>query len=681
MKKLLYFLIAVFLIVIIGYLFSEKSITANSIYNPEFLEGGFVRWDSQKSEIEVNLKKIDNIQTKISEARLELIFQKGKETIFIPWNEFRGEPLFYNLDNEKGYLVSAVITVFSGLESDTKNLEVINKEPEINIPKENISSSRPRISSGGRSSGGGSSGGSGGGNIPDPKPSVCSNDFGCSSAGNFCDGNLTYSCSEGADGCYDRVNVSECNLGNYCYNGECLPEIICGNNIIENDEICDGEKLEKNCSDFGYDFGTLSCSDDCKSYELAACSFNELSYSVINDCDIIYESGRYKLNGSVLQNNDTTCFEIHADNVELNCFGNTISTNSQENIAAIAALGKNNHIRNCSVKNFSKGSAIYLYDSNFSTIEDSNFKDNDVGIFVHNCRNVSIFRNTFNNSGDGVFLLDVSEEISLKNNILDGGFNGIFFRNSTSEKALVEQNTLKNFIFSIIVNGNNSRINNNEINNSGQSSIYVGGFFARVTNNKIFNSSGFGIEVHKSFNNISGNSILKSNWGIQLVNNNNVTNNEIANSSTGIVLISSNNSKLANNSLTFCNLGISVLGSAEGDNIIDNLLLNGEGYISTGISVVSSKGTNINGNYVSNFTRGIYVSQNNTFVKILNNHVTSSETGFLYGTKPPTNFGVFVDENRFCGNNFDAKTYENSSIDNNYCTSSEGFEGFCDPCM
>ena len=53
----------------------------------------------------------------------------------------------------------------------------------------------------------------------------CTNDAGCSSAGSFCDGNITYSCSLEADGCYNRTNITECSSSEKCYTGSCFPFI------------------------------------------------------------------------------------------------------------------------------------------------------------------------------------------------------------------------------------------------------------------------------------------------------------------------------------------------------------------------------------------------------------------------------------------------------------------------
>lgn len=49
----------------------------------------------------------------------------------------------------------------------------------------------------------------------------CTNDFGCSSEGIFCQNNTPYNCSVGNDTCLDRTNLTDC--GNEtCFNGSCI---------------------------------------------------------------------------------------------------------------------------------------------------------------------------------------------------------------------------------------------------------------------------------------------------------------------------------------------------------------------------------------------------------------------------------------------------------------------------
>ena len=48
---------------------------------------------------------------------------------------------------------------------------------------------------------------------------------------------------------------------------------ICGNNLIEWDEVCDSDELnEYTCEDLGYSSGELACSTGCTSFDTTGCS-------------------------------------------------------------------------------------------------------------------------------------------------------------------------------------------------------------------------------------------------------------------------------------------------------------------------------------------------------------------------------------------------------------------------
>ncbi len=50
---------------------------------------------------------------------------------------------------------------------------------------------------------------------------------------------------------------------------------VCGNNIMEGDEVCDGEDLDgKNCTDFGYSSpGNLACKINCQEFIMSGCPY------------------------------------------------------------------------------------------------------------------------------------------------------------------------------------------------------------------------------------------------------------------------------------------------------------------------------------------------------------------------------------------------------------------------
>ena len=67
----------------------------------------------------------------------------------------------------------------------------------------------------------------------------------------------------------------ECQAGETCRNGHCKPPApgqVCGNNVIEGNETCDGTDLGgADCVSLGFVSGTLACSPDCMSFDTSGC--------------------------------------------------------------------------------------------------------------------------------------------------------------------------------------------------------------------------------------------------------------------------------------------------------------------------------------------------------------------------------------------------------------------------
>jgi cysteine-rich repeat protein len=62
---------------------------------------------------------------------------------------------------------------------------------------------------------------------------------------------------------------------------------ICNNNLLQTDEVCDGIDLNgKDCSSFGYNFGTLKCNNNCSGYDLTFCSNTP---QTCTNCNSIFE--------------------------------------------------------------------------------------------------------------------------------------------------------------------------------------------------------------------------------------------------------------------------------------------------------------------------------------------------------------------------------------------------------
>jgi hypothetical protein len=90
--------------------------------------------------------------------------------------------------------------------------------------------------------------------------------------GEFCDTNrvghyqcVNFSYDGGELGC-----LEDCSGYDYT---DCFGDDICGNDIIDEFELCDGNNTrERTCEDEGYGSGTLNCDSDCKNYDYSGCT-------------------------------------------------------------------------------------------------------------------------------------------------------------------------------------------------------------------------------------------------------------------------------------------------------------------------------------------------------------------------------------------------------------------------
>jgi hypothetical protein len=88
-------------------------------------------------------------------------------------------------------------------------------------------------------------------------------------------------------GCKNKKDNDETDCGDgVCEGGEtnstcqtdCVPAQICGNNIREGTEVCDGSDLGgETCESQGFDGGTLGCNSNCDGFDTSGCYTNGCS--------------------------------------------------------------------------------------------------------------------------------------------------------------------------------------------------------------------------------------------------------------------------------------------------------------------------------------------------------------------------------------------------------------------
>ncbi|MEM6993073.1 MAG: hypothetical protein AAF721_21350 [Myxococcota bacterium] len=95
--------------------------------------------------------------------------------------------------------------------------------------------------------------------------------------GNCCNINGSVGCED--DTCWQLV----CGADSFCCNNfwdgacanaaiaQCEVCAVCGNNVLNVNETCDGSALPDDCVDLGFGGGTVSCEGDCEGYDTSAC--------------------------------------------------------------------------------------------------------------------------------------------------------------------------------------------------------------------------------------------------------------------------------------------------------------------------------------------------------------------------------------------------------------------------
>jgi len=180
------------------------------------------------------------------------------------------------------------------------------------------------------------------------------------------------------------------------------------------------------------------------------------------------------------------------------------------------------------------GSAgIYVYNSNYSTIQNNNCSDNDYGIYLYKVGNSTIANNVCSNNSCGIYLLNV-ENITVNDNICSDNGRGIFLNgqwDGTCNDNNLKRNTCsRNYWYGIRLSySDNNELDKNTCDSNGEEGIYL----MSSDNNQIFDS-------RCNFNDDSG-ILLRSSHG------NTIENNNCSNNQEGIDIHDSNINTIANN--------------------------------------------------------------------------------------------------------------------------------------
>lgn len=126
-----------------------------------------------------------------------------------------------------------------------------------------------------------------------------------------------------------------------------------------------------------------------------------LAATPISSCVTIISSGNYVLTQD-LWDVSSTCINIQGNNVILDCEGHIIDGIGTTGYGVYLFKVTNVTIRNCTIQEFFNG--VYIYYSNFSTINNSIIQNNSFGIQLLEGEANLVYNNFFNNINNVYFV-------------------------------------------------------------------------------------------------------------------------------------------------------------------------------------------------------------------------------------------------------------------------------------
>ncbi|MEO0272611.1 MAG: right-handed parallel beta-helix repeat-containing protein, partial [candidate division WOR-3 bacterium] len=208
----------------------------------------------------------------------------------------------------------------------------------------------------------------------------------------------------------------------------------------------------------------------------------------ISGCGNIVSSGQYWLTGDI-SINGTTCLNIQAPNVEIDCQGYSIIGNNSTSTVGIYSNQFNTTIRNCQIHGFYEA-IIFTSSSSNGLIENTNASSynaaaNDrtlnIGGMYHVIRNVSSY-----NSRDAIYL--TAKHTLVENSFANGTYSAINLL-STAENVTIRNSgliTYRNGATANIAGINLGGVGRNTIfNNSISAPLASHGIYVTSPNNSI----------------------------------------------------------------------------------------------------------------------------------------------------------------------------------------------------
>ena len=398
---------------------------------------------------------------------------------------------------------------------------------------------------------------------------------------------------------------------------------------------------------------------------LAGINFADIAFAdngslvqTLDGCgNLTTENAAYNMNQSI--SSSATCLHVMANNVTINCQGNTISYSESAVGYAVNSSNYNlTNVRDCVIAAPTKTTtfkhAIYYYKSSNGTIFNNtitvNPEDSSYGIYLETLSNFNTISNntitTNNDHGHGIFLNANSSFNTLSNNIITttgessttAGY-GIYL-NANSDFNILSNNTIRvttvatgQFAAGIYLSSStNNTLIGNKANTSSTNSYVLVGTISSHFNNSIDSSNwAEGLPVNYTYNadGLVFNNVDFTQYGQVIFSwSRNIIINSSNFSSDSLSLFNTNTSTISNNRINLDKgIGIWLYDSSINNisnNNITNSNTNGKGY---GIYLRSSSNSNIisnntinNNASLSRYSYGIYLHS------VQRNNIVSNNT-------------------------------------------------------
>lgn len=255
----------------------------------------------------------------------------------------------------------------------------------------------------------------------------------------------------------------------------------------------------------------------------------------INNCSVLDTAGGfYNLTNNITNSANTTCFDITANNIILDCSGHKIDGTDSLNSYGISINNYDNiTIKNCEITDW--GDGIYMSSSSFSRIINDTIDSNQKrGIYMPSSDNTLISKSTIkNNINYGIYLsgsannnfsevnvsygisygmlLDSSSNGNMINNSIMGynDVNGIGIQSSSGNK-IINTSIYSNDVHGVLITySSNNNLTNCNIHSNGDQGLRITYSSDNWIKDTIINNSG-GYEVYSSHDSASNNYFMNT---------------------------------------------------------------------------------------------------------------------------------------------------------------------------